>query len=191
MDGNIEALGPEPFWQRQPGSGRQANIINTTTGITIKMAMFGHIRTKTSCATIECYLPNQPAFDQRIEAVIDSGHRNFRHVMFGPDKDLFGRRVVAFVQQHGVHLLALRGKTKPSGRQPRIEALIELFTWGHSHGNKILSSSRATVNIWNNSKLGRIRPNAALFPLTPPSPSGRGRTIRRACTGQISAAAGI
>ena len=152
MDGDVEPFGLEPFWQRQPGPGRQANIINTTTGITIKMAMFGHIRTKTSRATIERHLPDQSALNQRVEAVIDRGHRNFRPVMFGPDKDLFGRRVVAFVQQHGVHLLALRGKTKPFSRQPRIEALIELFSWGHSHGNEILTFDRATVNIWNNSK---------------------------------------
>src|SRR5438445_6748914 len=76
--------------------------------------------------------------------------------MFGSDKDLFGRRVVAFVQQHGVHLLALRGKTKPAVRQPRIEALIELFVWGHSHGNEILSCGKAAVNIWNNSKCNRL-----------------------------------
>src|SRR5439155_11732424 len=152
MDGDVEALCPESSRERQPGFGRQLNIENAFTGITIKMAMFGHIRTKVCRTAIKRHLPDQSAFDQSVEAVIHRGHRNFRHIMFGPDKDLFGCRVVALVQQHLVHLLALRGKTKPAGRQPRIEAFIELFVWGHSHGNKILSCGWVAVNIWNNSK---------------------------------------
>src|SRR5882672_1682300 len=156
MDGDVKTFGLEPFWQRQSGFSRQTNIKHARAGITVKMAMFRHIRTKTRRATIEGHLPDQPAFNQRVEAIIDRGHRNFRPIMFGSDKDLFGSRVVAFVQQHGVHLLALGGKTKPAGRQPRIEALIELFIWGHSHGNEILSSGRAAVNIWNNSKCNHV-----------------------------------
>src|SRR6266581_8256509 len=156
MDGNIEALGPESSRERQPGFSRQTNIENAFTGITIKMAMLGHVRTKVRRTAIERHLPDQPAFDQRVEAVIHRGHRNFRHIMFGPDKDLLGCRVVALVQQHLIHLLALRGKTKPAVRQPRIEALIELFIWGHSHGNEILSCGRAAVNIWNNSKCNQL-----------------------------------
>ena len=124
MNGDLKVLGPEPFWQRQTGFGRQTDVKHFVAVVAIKMAMFTHIGAKVGGATIQRYLPHQPTFNQRIEAVINCGHRDFWHIMFGPNKDLLGGRMVAFLQQHRINVLALRREPKPAGRQ----MLIQLVT---------------------------------------------------------------
>ena len=117
MDGDVKTFGFESSRERQPGFGPQLNIENAFTGITIKMAMLGHVRAKMRRATVQSHLPDQSALDQRVQAVINCRHRNIWHSTFGADEYLLCRRMIAFVQQNGVHMLALWRETKTAARQ--------------------------------------------------------------------------
>jgi len=134
MNRDIEAFGLKAFWQRQSDFRRQGNVKHAGAAIAIKMAMLRHVRAKMRRPSVQRDLPHQAALNQRIQAVINCGHRDIRHPALGPDKHLLGGRVIAFVQQHGVHVLALGRETKPAARQPLVETLIGLFIRSHSHG---------------------------------------------------------
>jgi len=133
MNREVKAFGPEALRQAQRCLGWQIDIKHSRANVAIKMAVFLHIRAEMGRSPIQRDLPHQAAFDQGIQAVIHSGHRDFRHVAFSPDKYLLGGRMVAFAQQDRVHVLALRGETKTARRQSLVQRIIEQFLRGHSH----------------------------------------------------------
>ena len=61
-------------------------------------------------------LPGQPAFDQRVEAIVNRGVGNLRHRALGADEDLLGGRMIALLQQHVIDLLPLRREPQAAGR---------------------------------------------------------------------------
>jgi len=97
------------------------------------MTVFRHVRTKPGRAPLERHLPRQAGFDQGVQAIIDGGHRDLRHVALGPDKDFFRRRVIPFPQQESIDVLALRRKTKTAGSQLPTQLLIQFFAFEQVH----------------------------------------------------------
>lgn len=158
MNSDIKALGAKPARQRQPTVGRQRNVIHTRALVAIKMAMFLHVRAKTGGAALDGHLAGQAAANQRIQAIINGGHRDFRHRTFGADKNFFGGRVIAFLQQHSIDMLALRRKTKTARCQPLGQTVVRPSFLDDTHLSRatLLPAGRH-VNIWNNSKLAPQR----------------------------------
>ena len=115
---DVKSFGLEPFGQGHLlRVSRQTNIKNAFAGVAIKMAVLAHVGAKMRRTAVQSNLPDQPTLDQSVQAVIDCRHGNIRHFIFGSDKYLLSRRMIAFVQQNGVHMLALRSKTKTAARQ--------------------------------------------------------------------------
>jgi len=124
MDGNVKPFGLKAFGQRPSGLGRQIDIENILAGITIKMAMFAHVRAKTGRAAFERNLANDTALHQRVQAIVNCGHGNIGHGPLGAHKNGLGRGMIPLGQQNLVHLLALRRKPKAAGRQALVQRMV-------------------------------------------------------------------
>ena len=124
MEGEVKAFGFEAFRQRPIGPGRQIDIENILTGITIKMAMFAHVRAKTGRAAFERNLANDAALHQRVQAIIDCSHGNIGHGPLGAHKNGLGRGMIPLCEQNLVHLLALRRKTEATSGQPLVQRMV-------------------------------------------------------------------
>ena len=122
MNSNVKT-----FWFETPGHGqplgffRQLNVKNSLTRVTIKMTMFCHIRAKMRRASVESDLPNQTAFHQGIQTVVNGRHRNIRHTRFGADKHPLGCWMIPFIQQNRINMFALGSEAKTATRQPIIQ----------------------------------------------------------------------
>src|ERR1035437_7916908 len=82
------------------------------------MTMLLHVRAKARRAAFELDLAHEAALYQRVEAVINRGHGNVGHGLFGPDENLLRRWMVALLQQHVIDLLPLRRETETARAQP-------------------------------------------------------------------------
>jgi hypothetical protein len=114
----------EPGWHPIHHSGRKAGKINIHNGaadVAAKMAVFFHVRAETCCAPVDVHQPDQPALYQRIQAVINRGHGDVRHLLLGSDEDFFCSRVVTLFEQHLVNVLALGCESKPAVCQALIK----------------------------------------------------------------------
>lgn len=96
--------------------------------------MLLHVGAKTCCASLQANLPHQAALDQSREAIINRCHRNIRHVRFGANKHFLGRGMIAFAEQHIVHVLPLRCETKATAGQSFIKRALNFLLpcRGHS-----------------------------------------------------------
>ena len=118
MNSNLETFGTEPFGHGQPmGFFRQLNVKHSLAVVAIKMAMFCHVGTKMCRPPVQSDLPDQSAFNQSIQTIVDGGHRNIRHVALGPNEHFLGGGMVPLLHQHLIDLLALRRKPKTTGGQ--------------------------------------------------------------------------
>ena len=134
MNRHLIALGLEAAWKRHSWFVVQFNVEYTRATVTIEMTMFAHIRAKPRRPALDGYLPRNPAFDQRVQAIINGRHRNIWHLPLGSDKYFLGGRVVALLQEHRINVLTLRGKTKTACRQAFVQAQIRLVFAGRVHG---------------------------------------------------------
>ena len=91
------------------------------------MAMLLHVRAKSRRATFELNLPDETTFYKCIEAVINRRVGNFRHRAFGADENFLCRRVIAFLHDHVIDVLALRREPKAAGVQSFTEILTGFF----------------------------------------------------------------
>ena len=92
--------------------------------------MLLHIRAETRCAPLQLNLADQPAFNEGIEAIINRRVGDFGHLLFGPDENFFGRRVIALVQDYVINLLPLRRETKAARAQLFSQVLFGLVMGG-------------------------------------------------------------
>ena len=92
----------------------------------MKMKMLPHVRAITHRHPIQVDLADQPAFYERIQAIVNRGHGNIGHPLLGPHKDLLRRRMIALAHQHAVNVLPLGSLAEPARRQAFGEPLIEL-----------------------------------------------------------------
>lgn len=86
--------------------------------------MLVHVGAEAGGATIERDLAYQARLHERVEAVIDRGMGNLRHLFFGTDKDFVSSGMIALLHEDVIDLLALGRKTKAVRRQPPAEILI-------------------------------------------------------------------
>lgn len=92
----------------------------------MKMKMFPHVRAITHRHPIQVDLAHELAPDERVQAIVDRSHGDFRHVPLGTEKDLLGRGMVSLTEQHIVDVLALARLTKPAGSQAFLESQVDL-----------------------------------------------------------------
>jgi len=140
------------------GFSGKSHIIHHFARITVKMAMLAHVRAEPGGAAVNLHLARQPAFDQGIEAVIDRGHGNVRHPVFGTEEDLLRRRMIALLQQHVIDVLALRREPEPARGQALVQIALNLFLTTRLISRTKLNPSPELVNTWNNSK-HRVKEN--------------------------------
>jgi hypothetical protein len=128
MDRYIKMFGVKSSWQRNgvARTGRQFDVKNRFAFVAIKMAMLVHVRAKSRRSAVQGYLPYQAGFDEGIQAVINSGMGNLRHLLFRPDEDLIRRGMIALMQQHVINLLPLGRKTEAVSRQTAAQSRLFL-----------------------------------------------------------------
>ena len=80
--------------------------------------MLFHVRAIPHRKTVDIDLLDEPAFHERVEAIINRGHGNVRHALLGPHEDLLCGGVVAFLEHDAVNVLTLGGGTKPPAGEP-------------------------------------------------------------------------
>ena len=105
----------------------QIDVKHLVAFIAIKMAMLMHVRAEARRPALQSHLPHQTAFDESCQAIINRGHRDLRQVAFGSNKNLLGRRVIAFLKQYLINVLALRSKPKSARGEPFIESAYRFF----------------------------------------------------------------
>jgi hypothetical protein len=115
---------------------RQIHVEHRSTGIAMEMTVFVHVRTITRRAAIQRDLPGESAFHERIEAVIDRGVGDLRHLFFGTDEDFVGGWMIAFVQQHVINLLTLRCEAQTGRAQLFGQVLLVLLVAARLHFKK-------------------------------------------------------
>lgn len=99
------------------------------------MAVLAHVRAEPRRAAVQLHLPDQPALHQRVQAIIDGGVGNVRHVFLGAEKHFLGSRMIALLEQNVIDLLALRREPEAARIQPFAEFANCLFP-DHAHLNK-------------------------------------------------------
>jgi len=157
VNGYFKSCGFEPFRQSDAiGSlTGQINIEHPGAIVAIKVAMLLHVRAKTGGAAINIHLAGHAALDERIEAVIDRGHRDIGHFALGADEHFLGGGVIPFVDKHIVDVLALRGEPEAARGELPAQLFIQLFMFDSGHSFAKLWLLPRPVKIWNNSKYNR------------------------------------
>ena len=115
MDGNIVAADLKPFGQSQAGStllSGEINVKNVAAFVAMKVAMLAHIRAIAHRGPVQIDFIDEIAFDEKIEAIINGRHRDFRHGPLGAHENLLGGRMVPLLHEHAINPLTLRGKAK-------------------------------------------------------------------------------
>jgi hypothetical protein len=89
--------------------------------------MFQHVGAVAPGHAVQIDFPNQPAFHQGIEAIVNCGHRNIGQSFLGPHEDLLGGRVIPFLEQHVVNVLTLRGGPQAPRGESLGQSFVQLF----------------------------------------------------------------
>jgi len=136
VDGDIVVIHLKPFRVRHVGGFRgERHVEHLAAGVTVIVAVFLHVGAKTGGAPFQGHLPRQTTFDEGIQAVVNGGHGDFRHALFGADKDLFGGGMIAFFPQNIINPLTLRGETETAHPEPLVQVLTGFFTVYRAHQN--------------------------------------------------------
>ena len=131
---------------------RQFNIEHIFAGVTIKVAMLPHIRAKTRRAAVHIHLPRHPGLHERIQAIVNRCHGNFRHPVLGADEYFLCRGMIPFLDQHIIDVLALRSESEAARGELLAQMFIQLFMFDSRHSAVKLWLLPVLVKIWNNSK---------------------------------------
>lgn len=161
MNGDFEACRFKTFGQDDPcrTARGQRDVEDAVASVAMKMTMFAHVRTKPRRAAIHRHLSRHAGSDERVEAIVNCGHRDVRHFAFGANEHFFGARMIALVQQYIINLPALRCETKAARQQALRQVIARRFRWAAVHFFNKLDTPGQPVNIWNNSKYGCSRPS--------------------------------
>lgn len=108
--------------------------------------MLLHVRAETRRAAFELDLPDEAALHERIKAIINRRVGNLRHRLFRADENFLGGRMIAFLRDHVVNVLALRREPKAAGVQPFAEILVWFFL-DRVHGKGKISRNTKSVKI--------------------------------------------
>ena len=102
---------------------RDGHVKDAPTIITNEVAMFFHVWTEPSGATIEVHQADETGFYQGIQAVVNRSDGNIGDFLFSPNKDLFGCGVVAVSDQDVIHVLSVWCKPKAAMGQALVNAV--------------------------------------------------------------------
>ena len=80
--------------------------------LVVEMGVGMEIRAVPGGATLKVDRADQVALDERLQAVVDRGQGDHRHLGLRPGKDLLRRRMVSPLEKDAVDDLALRGGAK-------------------------------------------------------------------------------
>lgn len=92
------------------------DVVDATAVIAVKVPMLLHIRAEPCRPSIHIYLPDQTAFHESVQTIIDSRHRDVRHLMFGPQEHLFSSRMIPLIEKNIINMLTLRRKPEAARR---------------------------------------------------------------------------
>jgi hypothetical protein len=136
MHRDIEPFRPETGGQVDAGIRGHIDIEDALARIAVKMTVLLHIRAEPRSPSRERDLPDQPALDQGIEAVVHRSHRDFRQFLLHPDKNFLCGGVVPFLEENRINMLALRRKPQTAAAQSLGEpaAIIGWVTLEHDEG---------------------------------------------------------
>ena len=150
----FKSCGLETFRQSDAGwsLAGQVNIEHLFAGVAIKVAMLAHIRAKTRRPAVHVHLARHAGLHQRIETIINRRHRNIRHLALGANKNFLRRRMIPLLDQHIIHLLALRGEPEAARGELLAQMFIQSFVFDAGHSTGKLRFPCILVKIWNNSK---------------------------------------
>src|SRR5690348_6416389 len=95
---DFESLGD--FQAGVAAAGGKINVKNAAAIIAIKVAVLLHVGAVTGGGAFQINVPDEVAFDQCIEAIINRGHGYVRHPLFGADKHILDGGMVAFMEQN-------------------------------------------------------------------------------------------
>ena len=150
---NLKTCGFKTFWQSDASRSLagQVNIEHFGAVVAIKVAMLAHVRAKTRGAAVDIHLTSHAGLNQGVQAVVNRGHGNIRHLALGADKDFLSRRMIPLFNEHIVDVLALRGEPKPARGELAAQMFIQLFVFDSGHSLVKLWLLPDSVKIWNNS----------------------------------------
>ena len=114
--------------------------------------MLAHVRAKTGGSAVDVHLARHAALDEGIEAIVDRGHGDIRHLMLGADENFLGGRMIPLLDEHIIHVLALRGEPKAARGELPAQVFIQFFMFDSGHFFGKLWLLPGSVKIWNNSK---------------------------------------
>ena len=132
MNRHVEAFRFESFGD-QNFCRRKVQIKNSAAILAMKVNVLLHIRTKPRRAAVNRDLPRQSTLHQRLETIVDSRHRNLRHHFFRAHENLICRRMIAFAQQHVIHLPTLLREPKAAIRKARVQLALNFFISNCAH----------------------------------------------------------
>jgi hypothetical protein len=146
MDGDVKMSSLESLGQLH-GLRGEVHVKHRLARITMKMAVFVHVRAITRRAAIQRDLPGETTFHERVEAIIDRGVGDFRHLPLGADENLLGGRMIALMQQHVIDLLALRRQAQAGGTQLFGQVLFVLLVAARLHCRKIYRKGNTSQDL--------------------------------------------
>jgi len=106
------------------------DVQNLTTFLAVKMPVLAHVRAKTNGSAIQDHLPNQTAFHEHAEAVVNGREGDFGVRLLGSLEDEFGGWVVVALGNYVEHLLALTRHAQAAGGELLCKILV--FVKRHS-----------------------------------------------------------
>ncbi len=99
----------------------------------MKVAMLVHIWAIAHSRAIEVDLFNQVALHQKVQAVVNRGHRNIGQTFLGAHKNLLSRGVITFLEEHAIDMLPLGREPEAFHRQAlhqrRLYCFAQIFHW--------------------------------------------------------------
>lgn len=105
------------------GIDGEVNVENPAAFIAVKVAVLLHVGTITRGGAVEIHVADEAALDQGVEAIVNRGHRDVRHALFGAQEDVLHPGMIALVEEHVVHVLPLRRETEAAIGEPLIQAV--------------------------------------------------------------------
>ena len=113
---------------------RHFDIRHFPAGLTKKMTVLPHIRTKARRTAVQRDLPEQPASHQHAQAIVNRRERNFRHPPLHSLENFVRSRVIVAFRDDFEDLTALTRKTKTGRLERMLQPLAKrgLFEGGNS-----------------------------------------------------------
>ena len=130
--------------------GRQIDVVGPAGLFVVKMRVWSEIRAITRRTALEVHRADEVTVNQRLEAVVDGSQGNGGKLGLNAYKNLVGGRVVAFVKQHVVNNLALRGGAEaavgePLGERFRVFGCRHAFEGGSTNWNDSKAQARIRI----------------------------------------------